>query len=129
MEEVAHAARLAQADEFIRLLPLGYDTPIGEEGMMLSGGEVQRIAIARALLRRPKLLILDEPTNHLEGAAVRRLLETLSALEERPGVVIISHAREVLRHVDRVYQLKDGILTLPDEHLEPRARIVALGTR
>jgi ABC-type multidrug transport system fused ATPase/permease subunit len=129
MEEIAHAARLAQADEFIRALPQGYDTPIGEEGMMLSGGEVQRIAIARALLRRPRLLILDEPTNHLEGAAVKRLLETLSSLAERPGVVIISHDREVLRYVDRVYQLEGGMLTLPEERLEPRARIVALGTR
>jgi ABC-type multidrug transport system fused ATPase/permease subunit len=129
MEEIAHAARIAQADEFIRALPQGYDTPIGEGGMLLSGGEVQRIAIARALLRRPRLLILDEPTNHLEGAAVRRLLDSLAGLEERPGVLIISHDREVLRYVDRVHTIAGGILAPPNERLEPRARIVALGTR
>jgi len=128
MEEITRAARLALADDFIRALPQGYDTPIGEEGILLSGGEVQRIAIARALLRRPRLLILDEPTNHLETAAIRRLLENLAGLEDRPGVLIISHDRDVLRHVERIHHLEGGILTLHEDRPEPRARILALGT-
>ena len=129
LEEITRAARIALADDFIRALPQGYDTPIGEEGILLSGGEVQRIAIARALLRRPKLLILDEPTNHLESAAIHRLLDRLAGLDERPGVLIISHDRDVLRHVQRVHRLENGILALHEDPTEPRARILSLGTR
>ena len=110
MEEVSRASRLALADDFIRRLPQGYDTPIGEDGILLSGGEVQRIAIARALLRRPSLLILDEPTNHLESAVIHRLLENLSTLEERPAVLIISHDREVVRFADDLYRVENGSL-------------------
>ena len=113
-EQVERASRLALADGFIQSLPQGYDTPIGEEGILLSGGEVQRIAIARALLRRPKLLILDEPTNHLETAAVHRLLDHLASLDQRPGVLIISHDPEVLGYADRIYRLDAGQLR-PEE--------------
>jgi ABC-type multidrug transport system fused ATPase/permease subunit len=120
-EEITRAARLALADDFIRALPRGYDTPIGEEGILLSGGEVQRIAIARALLRRPRLLILDEPTNHLESAAIRRLLDNLAGLHDRPGVLIISHDRDVLRHVRRVHRLANGILAAHVDPSEPGA--------
>ena len=91
-------------------------------------GEVQRIAIARALLRRPRLLILDEPTNHLETAAIHRLLDQLARLEDRPGVLIISHDRDVLRHVERVHHLENGMLTLREDRTGPRAAILALGT-
>jgi ABC-type multidrug transport system fused ATPase/permease subunit len=125
-EEITLAARLALADEFIRALPQGYDTPIGEEGMLLSGGEVQRIAIARALLRRPKLLILDEPTNHLESAAIHRLLDNLAGLDQRPGVLIISHDREVLGYANRIYCLEDGLLAPVGQAAEPAAAAVAL---
>ena len=107
-DEMVRASRLALADDFIRRLPQGYDTPIGEEGVLLSGGEVQRIAIARALLRRPRLLILDEPTNHLEGGLIHRLIDNLKSLEERPAILIISHDREVLRHAAHVYRVEGG---------------------
>jgi len=123
-EQIERASRLALADDFIRSLPQGYDTPIGEEGILLSGGEVQRIAIARALLRRPKLLILDEPTNHLETAAIHRLLGHLASLDQRPGVVIISHDPEVLGHADRIYRLDAGQLT-PEEGL-PHSRVAGV---
>jgi len=125
-EEITVAARLALADEFIQALPQGYDTPIGAEGMLLSGGEVQRIAIARALLRRPKLLILDEPTNHLESAAIHRLLDNLAGLDQRPGVLIISHDREVLGYADRIYRLEDGMLAPVGQAAEPATPAVAL---
>ena len=128
-EEVVHAARLALADDFIRALPQGYDTPIGEEGILLSGGQVQRIAIARALLRRPKLLILDEPTHHLESAAVHRLLDNLGGLDERPAVLIISHEREVLRHADRILRLEDGTLAPYEPQAGPRDAGLAVGAR
>jgi ABC-type bacteriocin/lantibiotic exporter with double-glycine peptidase domain len=128
-EEIAVAARLALADEFIQALPQGYDTPIGEGGLLLSGGEVQRIAIARALLRKPKLLILDEPTNHLESAAIHRLLDHLAALEPRPGVLIISHDREVLRYADVVHRLEDGTLSEFSLPAAVPAATVAMGAR
>lgn len=128
-EEIVRASRLALADDFIQALPQGYDTPIGEEGMLLSGGEVQRVAIARALLRRPKLLILDEPTNHLESAAIHRLLENLGSLDERPGVLIISHDREVLGYADRIHGLEDGMLTSHAPAPEPRLAGLAPGSR
>ena len=127
-DEIGRAARIALADDFIRTLPAGYDTPIGEGGVLLSGGQVQRIAIARALLRRPSLLILDEPTNHLETPAIGRLLQNLATLEPRPGVLIISHDREVLGYADRLYRIEDG-LPMPQEHpIRPRPIAVGLET-
>ena len=118
-DDITRAARLALAHDFIRRLPQGYDTPIGEDGVLLSGGEVQRIAITRALLKRPKLLILDEPTNHLEHAAILGLLEHLSDLEERPAVLLITHDREVLGFADTVYRVEAGRVRL---ELPPPAR-------
>ena len=110
MEDVRRAARLALADDFIQRLPKGYDTEVGEDAMMLSGGEAQRLAIARALLRQPKVLVLDEPTNHLEMAAIDRLMSNLSRIENRPAIVTISHDAQVLRHAHVVYSLEEGRL-------------------
>lgn len=111
-DEVRRAARLALADEFIEKLPHGYDTQVGEDALLLSGGEAQRLAIARALLPRPRLLVLDEPTNHLEISLVERLIENLAGLEERPGIVTISHDPRVLATTDRVYRLEAGALRI-----------------
>jgi len=110
-EEVEEAVRQAQAEEFIARLPRGFDTEIGESGVLLSGGQAQRLAVARALLGRPRLLVLDEPTNHLDRNAVASLLTSLEALEHRPGILLISHDPEVLRITSGVYWLRDGRLT------------------
>jgi len=108
--DIARAARLALADEFIEKLPRGYDTHVGEDGALLSGGEAQRLAIARALLRRPRTLILDEPTNNLEETVVARLMTNLRAVEGRPAIVTISHDEKARRHADCVYWLQDGVI-------------------
>jgi ABC-type bacteriocin/lantibiotic exporter with double-glycine peptidase domain len=109
-EEIVAAARLAGADGFVRALPAGYDTQVGEGGVMLSGGESQRLAIARALLRRPRALILDEPTNHLDVGAVRALLEGLRALPEAPTIVVVSHDERLVAFADEVWRIEDGRL-------------------
>ena len=109
LEQIRQAASLALADEFIIKLPDGYDTTIGDDGVRLSGGQRQRIAIARALLRQPKLLVLDEPTNHLDIKAVTRLMENLRPLENQLALLLVSHDREVVRHADDVFEIDNGI--------------------
>lgn len=106
--QVRRAAELSTADEFIAQLPKGYDTLVGERGVLLSGGQCQRIAVARALLGQPALLILDEPTNHLDERSIRRLIDNLSGLENGPAKLIISHDTQVTDVAERVYVLREG---------------------
>jgi ATP-binding cassette subfamily B protein len=115
-EALEAAVRLSHADDVIARLPLGYDTPVGEGGVMLSGGERQRLAIARALLARPRLLILDEPTTHLDAEHVQTVMTDLVSLPDRPTVLMISHDPQVVAQADTVYLLDGGCLqrvTLP----------------
>lgn len=116
--DIVAAARLAKADRFIQELPQGYDTTIGEDGMRLSGGEMQRIAIARALVGRPRLLILDEPTNHIDSATVLELMRDLARHPDGPAIVTISHDASVVRGADTVYRMEGGRLSrIPTEAL------------
>jgi ATP-binding cassette subfamily B protein len=111
MAEVIQASELATAHEFINALPNGYDTLMGEDGVLLSGGQRQRIAIARALLRQPKLLILDEPTNHLDATSIQKLIYNLKTLNEKPSILIITPGMDVANIVDHIYVLgKDGYI-------------------
>jgi ABC-type multidrug transport system fused ATPase/permease subunit len=110
-KEIEEAARAALAEEIIATLPEGYDTEIGDRGMRLSGGEGQRLAIARALLGRPRMLILDEPTNHLDTQAIGRLMRELARWHERPTLLTISHDPAVLEFAEVVYRLQDGTLS------------------
>jgi len=109
-EQMIKASELALADHFIKKLPDGYETEIGEEGVLLSGGERQRIAIARALVRNPKMLILDEPTNHLDQQVIKEIMANLENLVERPTVLLISHDMNVVNFAQKIYKLENGCL-------------------
>ncbi len=106
--EVWRATRLATADAFIAELPNGYDTLIGHNGLLLSGGQCQRIALARALLRHPRLLILDEPTNHLDATAIHRFIQNLKNLEDMPACIMITHNIDIINEADYIYFLEEG---------------------
>ena len=108
MDRVVRAAQLAMAHEFVQQLPQGYDTAVGEHGMLLSGGQRQRIAVARALLRQPRLLILDEPNVHLDEAAVSRLIDNVREMANRSAILVISHDPSVLSLAQRTHVLLDG---------------------
>jgi ABC-type multidrug transport system fused ATPase/permease subunit len=109
--EIRRAAACATADEFIDALPSGYATPVGDEGVLLSAGQRQRIAIARALLTSPSLIVLDEPTTHLDDAAIARLLANVRELPGSPTVIAISHDAAIETWAGRVVHLRDGQIT------------------
>jgi len=106
--EIEAAAVAANADEFIRKLPSGYDTVIGERGATLSGGQRQRIAIARALLKDAPILILDEPTSALDTHTEWQVLEALERLMQGRTTIIIAHRLSTVQRADRIVVLKEG---------------------
>ena len=105
---IREAARIAQADGFIAELPAGYDTRIGDHGTRLSQGQRQRIALARALLRRPDVLILDEATNALDRPTERALRDAIESGRDSRAVIVIAHRRETIETADRVIVIDDG---------------------
>ncbi len=107
-EEIIAAAQAANADEFIRRLPRGYDTVIGERGATLSGGERQRVSIARAFLKDAPILILDEPTSALDAVTEGLLLEALDRLTVGRTTFIIAHRLSTIRKASRILVLEQG---------------------
>lgn len=109
-DDLARALALVGAEPLVASLPAGLDTRVGEKGALISGGERQRLALTRALLRRPQLLILDEATSAIDPVGERALLERLRALTPRPTVAMIAHRAESLAFCDRVLVLEAGRL-------------------
>jgi PrtD family type I secretion system ABC transporter len=107
-EAVVAAARLARCHELILGLPEGYDTVVDPGSALLSPGQRQRIALARALYRSPKLVILDEPNANLDGAGEQALGETLAELRGQATVVVVTHRSTLMAHVDKMLVLEGG---------------------
>jgi ATP-binding cassette, subfamily B, beta-glucan exporter len=109
-EEMEHAARLAEAHDFIMRQPQGYDTIVGERGASLSGGQRQRLAIARALLRDPAILILDEATSALDGLTEEKVVRAMKAAASGRTTFVIAHRLATIRDADRVLFFRDGVV-------------------
>ncbi len=107
-EEVYAAARLAQIDAFIRTLPLGYKTMVGERGLKLSGGEKQRVAIARTILKGPPILILDEATSALDSHTEKEIQDALDQVARNRTSVVIAHRLSTIVHADNILVLDKG---------------------
>jgi subfamily B ATP-binding cassette protein MsbA len=119
---IVDAARAANADEFIELLPHGYDSLIGEGGVLLSGGQRQRLAIARALLKNPPILILDEATSALDTESERLVQQALAHLMKGRTTLVIAHRLSTVRRADTIIVLEHGVIAEQGTHEELLAR-------
>jgi ATP-binding cassette, subfamily B, bacterial len=117
-EQIADAAKAANAHGFIEKLENGYETLIGERGVRLSGGQKQRLAIARALLADPRILILDEATSNLDTESERLIQRSLTRLMQGRTSFVIAHRLSTIRHADRIVVLEDGRIIEVGTHEE-----------
>lgn len=106
--EIERAARAANIHDFIMTLPHGYDTHLGENATLISGGQAQRLQMARALLRRASILILDECTSALDADNQKAILDTIMKIKETRTTIFITHKADIMRRCDRVFCLEDG---------------------
>ncbi|AGA28892.1 ABC transporter ATP-binding protein [Singulisphaera acidiphila] len=118
LAQVEHAARVANAAEFITRLPDGYDTLIGERGVRLSGGQRQRLAIARAVLADPRIFILDEATSNLDSESEHLIQQSLTTLMRGRTSFVIAHRLSTIRHADRILVMEGGAIAQVGSHAE-----------
>ena len=121
-EEVLKAAKLANADEFIRKLPDGYDTMVGERGVKLSGGQRQRIAIARAILKNAPILVLDEATSALDSESEAMIQGALTNLMKGRTSIVVAHRLSTIAGLDKIVVLNDGKIVEQGTHAELLAK-------
>lgn len=111
-EKVTEALRRAQLEEFVKSLPEGLNTPIGEKGIRISGGQRQRLGIARALYHGGDILIFDEATSSLDSETERMLTESIRSLSHQEmTIIIVAHRIQTLKYCDKIYRLENGVLS------------------
>ena len=116
--DIEAAARAAQIHDFIMALPQGYDTAVGERGLKLSGGEKQRVGIARTLLKNPPILLLDEATSALDTETEQDIKEALNAAGQGRTVLTIAHRLSTIAEADRIVVLEQGVIVETGTHDE-----------
>ncbi len=114
--DIREAARMAQVGTFIEALPKGYDTPVGERGLKLSGGEKQRVAIARTILKAPSILILDEATSALDTKTERDIQAALDEVSRNRTTVVIAHRLSTVVNADEILVLREGLVAERGNH-------------
>ena len=117
-QDVIKAAKLSGADEFIKNFSDRYDTIVGERGMKLSGGQQQCIAIARAMIRNPQILILDEATSALDAISEKLVQKAINSISKNHTVIVIAHRLSTIRNADKVIVLKEGVIVEEGSHAE-----------
>ncbi len=120
--EVEEAAKLAQIDGFIKQMPDGYETMVGERGLKLSGGEKQRVAIARTILKAPPILILDEATSALDSHTEKEIQDALDRVSKDRTTLVIAHRLSTIVHADNILVLEQGKLVEQGRHAELLAK-------
>ncbi len=120
--EVEEAARLAQIDHFIRLSPKGYETEVGERGLKLSGGEKQRVAIARTILKAPPILLLDEATSALDSHTEKEIQDALERVSRNRTTLVIAHRLSTIVGADEIIVLDHGVIAERGTHRELLAK-------
>jgi ATP-binding cassette subfamily B protein len=115
-EEVEEAARLAQIDDFIRMSPHGYETEVGERGLKLSGGEKQRVAIARTILKGPPILVLDEATSALDSHTEKEIQDALDRVSKNRTTLVIAHRLSTIVAADEIIVLDQGAIVERGTH-------------
>jgi ABC-type multidrug transport system fused ATPase/permease subunit len=116
--EVEKVAKIACIHDFIMSLPEGYDTLIGNRGIKLSGGEKQRICLARAIIRNAPILILDEPTSALDQLTEKKVIQNIRENINGKTIIIVTHRLHSIIDVDCIYILKDGKIVSKGKHEE-----------
>jgi ATP-binding cassette subfamily B protein len=114
--ELIHAAQMANIHNFIKDLPQGYETVVGERGLKLSGGEKQRIAIARAILKQPHILIFDEATSSLDSRSEQAIVESLKTVSEHHTTLVIAHRLSTIVDADQILVLEKGEIIEQGNH-------------
>ena len=122
-EEVKRAIKMAHLQEFIESLPKGYETQVGERGLKLSGGEKQRVAIARTILKEPSILVFDEATSSLDSRSERSVMDAIEEVSKGKTSIVIAHRLSTVVNSDRILVLEKGQIVEQGSH----DQLLALG--